>query len=378
VTLSTGLVLFSGFSKVNYIRQQQLALEASRLTSADAFQQLSLQIAQAYLQVLLAIETSRTSHESVRLAQTQRDIIHKLFQAGRVPEGNVMEADAQIARTELAMTEADNAVTLANLNLRILLELPQEQAFSVDTGIGTPQPSAPESYEAIIGQAMNTQPMIRAAEYNLSSSEKAVAVARGGYYPTVSLFAGLYSNYSNAREQFDVQIGPPDTIGEVIGSGAPVISSQPSFNLLTSPYPLGSQLDDNFNQAVGVSVRIPIFNGLQARTQVEQAKLQNLQAQYNLQQQRSNLRNAVQQAHANTIAAWSRYEASDKSLKAARLAFDYTQKRHAEGMVSPYDFNAAQNSLFQAEIDFISSKYQYHFMRLILDYYEGKPLRINE
>jgi outer membrane protein len=375
VTLSTGLTVFSGFRKMNYIKQQQLAVEASRYGTEDTYQQLSLQIAQAYLQVLLALETEKAAQEGVGLAAAQRELTQKLFLAGRVPEGSVFEADAQIARSEQTATEAANAVTLSYLNLRILLELPSDQVLRIDTAISAAPLGVLQDFDAVIGQAMSSQPVIKAAELTAQSSEKGVAAARGAYYPTVSLFAGVYSNYSNIRERIDgVTFGPIDTIGAVESTLEPVIA--PSIVLLTSPYPLGQQLDDNFNQAVGVSVGIPIFNGLQARTSVELAKIESQQAQLNLQQTRNTLTNAVQQAQANAVAARSRYQASEKSLRAAREAFGYAQKRNAEGPISPYDFNAAQNNVFQAQTDFISAKYEYHFMKMILDYYAGQPLAI--
>lgn len=377
VTLSSGLTVFSGFSKVNYLRQQQLVFEASQFATEDAQQTLSLQVAQAYLQVLLALETAKAAREGVRLAEQQRDVTNKLYLAGRVPEGSLHEAEAQVARAQQTLVEAENAIALSYLNLRTLMQLPAELELTIDTVITTSAPTAPEAVEGIIAQAINSQPAIKAAELSLESSEKALAVARGGYYPTVSLFGGLYSNYSDAREKIDgIAYGPIDTIGAVQSTLEPVIA--PSLILLTSPYPLGEQFDDNFNQAVGVSVRVPIFNGLTARTNVELAKIQSMQAQLNLQQSRNTLTNAVQQAHANAVAALARYQASEKSVEAARLAFEYTQKRNAEGLVSLYDFNAAQNNLFQAQADFISAKYEYHFMMMILDVYAGKPLSITE
>lgn len=372
-TLSTGFTLFGGFSKMNYVKQQKHAFEASRFATEDAEQQLSLQVAQSFLQVLVAMENVKTAEEAVTLAEEQKTLSERLLAAGRVPEGSVFEADAQVARSQQVEVEARNARELALLNLQLILNLEPSSDFAVDTVLPVQRPDLPPDATGIIGTAISNQPIIKSAEASSLSSERALSVARGAYWPTITLFAGLYTNYSDIRERIDgLDFGPIDTIGAVQSTLEPVIA--PSLVLLTSPYSFNDQLSDNFNQAVGVSVRIPIFNGAQARLNVEQAKLQTTQMRYQLEQQIQNVRNTVQQAYANAVAAWSRLRAAETSLQAAAKAFEYTKKRNAEGLVTPYDYNASQNNLTTARSELTGAKYEYHFMRIILDYYAGTPI----
>ena len=374
---SSNLILFGGFRKWNTLKQSQFDLQASQYGAAEIFNDIAIDIVQAYLQVLLNQEQLVISENQVTISEAQLQNMERLVRAGSVPEGNLLELEAQIANDRFTVINVKNQLNIALLNLQLLLNLEPSPEFNIEkptfnaTDFTVEELESPET---IFQQAVNSQPGIKRAELEVASAEKGVDVAKGNYYPTLSLYGSLNTSYSDARTLFEVVPAGFDTIGAVATTGELVL--RPAFNTQPVAFPFSDQLDENFNQNVGLRLSIPIFNQFQTRTNVTLAKINQNSAQINLAQERQALKTEVYQAHANALASLQQYQAALVSLQAAEQSFDYIQKRYDTGLIRTIEYTVAQNNLQVARFNLVRAKYEYILTNQILDLYKDNQINI--
>jgi outer membrane protein len=194
----------------------------------------------------------------------------------------------------------------------------------------------------IYGQAVATLPQIASSELQLESSLKDIKIAKGALLPQLSFDAGWGSDVSKMK-------------------------NQESFDFTQS-------FKDNSYEYVGLSLSIPIFNGLSARQNVKNAKIGYLSAQHELEKQKQILRKDVQKAYTDAQAAFRQYQAGKATVESYKQSFSYTEKRFNLGLVNTVDYNVAKTDYIKAESDLIQARYTYLLRLKILDFYQGKPL----
>lgn len=375
ISMSSSVTLFNGGRINNTIKQTQANLNASEQAQDNAELNIAVTITQAYLNVLLAKENLQVVEEQLSINQNQVDIAEKQVRAGSLPEGNLLEAKAQLAQTEFQVVDATNQVDLALLTLQLSMLLEPNPEFDIRPLADEVDETLIASYddpEILYQQALSTHPSIMQAEYEVKAAELGVDVARGNYYPSLTLSGGLGTTSSSARKNLEPTITGFDTVATVAGTGESVIA--PAFGFNESPYPFLDQWQDNLNRQVGVSLQIPIFNRNQVKNAVDQSMINlqftELQRQERMNQLRQNIYTAYRNAEANA----KRYAAALNNLEATQLAFEYTQKRAEQGVVTPFDFNIAQNNLNIAQATLLQAKYQYLLSLKVLDYNIGKSI----
>lgn len=200
--------------------------------------------------------------------------------------------------------------------------------------------------------ALSNNPDIRVAEFNKLAAQKAVNVARGSYYPRLSFGGSLSTGYSSGRQRF------------IVGSNPPAFEK----------IPWRDQMTDNYNRGVGFNLSIPIWNGYQARSTVQRAKINFLNASLSEQLAKNNLNKIINQAVFDVKAAEKRYQSAQSALSSSEAAFDVIQQRYQVGLVNSLDFNQAQINLNRAQFDLIQAKYEWIFRTKVIDFYLGKPI----
>jgi outer membrane protein len=218
-------------------------------------------------------------------------------------------------------------------------------------------------------------PQIKSAEYDQKSSEKALAIARGKRYPTLSLSGTYGTGYSDARERAIGIETYESSIGYVEGSNTPVLAQGTS--VITGKYPFMSQLKDNQYKTLSFSLTVPIFNNFQTNTSIRNSQIRLKDAMYSMEQTKKSLYKEIQKAHTDAIAALEKYNAANEAVLSNEESFKYTQQKFDVGMVSSVDYNVAKNNLTQAKSNLIQAKYEYLFKVKVLDFYRGMPLTIN-
>jgi outer membrane protein len=355
-SVRSGVTLFNGLRLLNSFKQSQLNLIAAEYDLEGLGNDVSMNIATAFMQVMFNEELLYVAQEQLDVSREQLERTQKLVDAGSIPEGNLFDIEAQLASSELQVINAENALSATVISLKQMLNLPASESFRIQ------RPDVEFPVEGLAGKtvgtvydhALNNWPQIKARESNLESARKGEKIAFATYTPTLSANASISTFYSSAFQDLDQQ----------------------TFEFTDVPY--GEQLDRNLSESIGLSLSIPIFNNLQSRTSVKKARLGRINAELQLQDQKNQLYSSVQQAYNDAQAAKRQYDASDKSVKANEKAFEYAEQRYKVGIMNSLEFNTAANNLTRSRSEGLRSKYDYIFKMKVLDFYQGKPITFNQ
>lgn len=341
--LGTSVSLYTGGQMTHDIRQKEINLQAALVDLNRAKDDISMQIASTYLEVLYQKDMLAVAKNQLELAKLQESRLQSLLQTGKIAETEVVEAHATVASDELQVTQAENQVQLALLNLSQLLELQTPEGLDVETPvIAQAQDVILPLPDVIYAEANGIKPQVQAQVLRLKSAEESIEIAKAGKLPRVSLSGGLGTNYYH-----------------------------------TSGFPsnkFSSQLKDNLSKYIGLSVSVPIFNKYATRNQIKTAKLQYQTQQLQLEETRKGLYKEIQQAYYNALAAQKQCVSSEAAEKASQSAFELVSKKYENGKATNTEFQESKTRLLKAEADYLQAKYTFLFRTKILEFYRGVAL----
>ncbi len=365
LSVSSSVPLFTGFQIPNQIAKSKLDLQAATQQLEKAKEDLALNIASLYLQVLFNKEILRVNEEQLIFSTSQIERTKTLVDVGKVPHSQLTDINAQAAKDEVSVIQAKNTLELSLLDLAQSLELERARFFDIEVpvieNVVEEYMSSVQPPDVIYDNALNIKPMIKEQELRLESTKKSLKIAESGYLPKLSLNMSYgnsyYYNYS-AEGQWVVNKDLPD--------GGYTWHNK-SFS---------NQWKDNAGESIGLSLNIPIFNRFQVRNQVRSAKLNIQNQQFVLDNTRKTLYKEIQTAYLNATAAQEKYRASGHAVIASTEAFKYATERYDIGKSSVYEFNEAKTKLIQSQSEQIQAKYDYIFRTKILDFYNGIPIKL--
>lgn len=379
--LSSSITLFDGFQKVNQMHLNQSNLEAIRYDTDKFMDDISLNIATAYLQILYYQELLKTAQNQLQATELQAARLKKMVDAGALAQGDLYNLEAQRAAENSAVVDAQNNLDIANLTLSQMLDLPTSQGFEIespDLELGE-QPALVANPEQIFNYALETQPSIKSAESRLQSSEYSLLLARGSQSPTLSFQASVGTGYSGAAQILDtLVVGPPQAIGFTMNQeGIPVdVVYNYSYDPRYKTKPFNDQINDNINKSLSFNLNIPIFNGWATRTAISKAKINVENSRYNLDLSKLQLRKTIEQAYADSKAALNKYQSSISGVSAAKESYRYAEQKFNVGMMNSVDYNNSKKDLEKAESELVRAKYEFIFKTTVLDFYMGKPISL--
>lgn len=352
-SINLDMPIFDGLKIPNDIAARKLDLKAAIEHLNKAKEDLSIQIASSYLQVLYNKELLRIAQLQVELIKAQVEKTNAMVNAGKVPLSQLYDIKSQLAKDEVTQTEAYNNVKLALLTLAQSLEMERSgQQFDIESpNIDDPIDENMASIlppENIFDHAVTFKPQIKEQQYLLESQKKMLKVAQADYYPKLN-FGASYSN------------GYYHTTSE----GAYVETR--SFR---------DQLKQNGQKILGFSLSIPLFNRLQVRNNVRAARINIINRELMMENTKKTLYKEIQQAYLNATASQDKFVASEKSVTASKEAFKYAQKRYDAGKSSVFELNEAKTKYAKSLAEQAQSKYDYIFRTKILDFYNGTPIRL--
>jgi outer membrane protein len=366
------VTLFSGFQSINSVQQNKYLLEASMQDYEKAKNDISLQIATVFLQVIQYGEALDVAQKQFDVTHLQLERLKKLVEVGNKSRGDLLEMQAQEANDKYNITVANNNLHIAYLTLAQMLELKLVDEFKIKKpdSVAVSNANVLTSVDDIYKEAEAKLPQIKSAESQLRSYEKNLAILRGQLLPTLTLSGTLGTGYSNARLRATSEMQTITTpIGYVDGT------NQQVFNTSTQPvfgnYPFFSQLSDNQSKSIGLNLSIPLFNQFLVLKNIKNARVRTYDADYNLQQAKKSLYQEIQKAHADAVAAFEQYNSANEAVIANEELFKYNQQKYDVGMISSVDFNIVKNTLTKAKSDLIQAKYVYIFKIKVLDFYRG-------
>lgn len=358
--LNTGVILFNGFQNTSVYKQAKLGIESSKLQLAILRDNISLNVVNQYLSVLLNKENLKVANDQIDVTRKRLDQVKELVDSGVRPKADLFDVQAQLASDQEQLTNVKNNVDLALLSLAQLLQV-SHRGFDVeDMLMQLPEVLLEhKSADDIYDFAMTTRPEIKQAELNIEDSQLGIDIAKSAYYPTLSFGAGMFTSYQHQQGQDDVR---------------PIVDPDNPPNIIFVPNGFGQQINDNLGYNFGFNLNVPIFNRLQTKANVTRAEINNERIAYALEQEKQTLRTNIEQAYADAKAAFNQFESSKLSLDAQNESFKNAQESYNLGVMNAFEFEQVRNRLINAESNLINSKYNFVFKTKVLDFYLGKPL----
>lgn len=376
--LSSQITLWSGMSQYNNIRQTQYNYLASKENLEQLKNDVSLNVATYFLQVLYNDELMKVAQFQVKISKEQLERTEKMAEAGTVAKSSVFDIKAQLANDEYTFVSAQNSYNIALLNLKQLLYLDSMNSFAIqrpDLDVVSADLMSMKVSD-IYQTSLKTQHKIKSAEYSMLSYEKGLAIARGRISPTINFNASIGTGYSGLSKEI-VSTSYNGSLEQTpyITSGGQFVY-QPGFDIVTRNTPFADQFKNNVNKSVGFSLSVPLFNGLSTYSSIKNAKLQMLNSKYNYDLTKQQLYKTIAQAYADAQASLNKYTAAKSAYDAANTAFMYTEQKYNVGAINAFDYSTAKNRLLKSQADVLNGKFDYIFKLKVLDYYQGKPLTL--
>lgn len=373
---SSNLLLFNGFYLQNLVKANKLGYQASQMELQQAKDNLTINIILAYLQVLSTEEMLKQSQDQVLVTQKQVERLGILNQSGAVLPADYYDMKGQLATDEVSIADNKNNLATAKLNLCQLLNIPYDKNLQVEN---IPAESFNMQYtgspDDIYQIALKQFAQVQATHLRVQSAEKNISSLKGELFPRLSLSGSINTNYSSVatREYFlNSTESPSSNYVDVNGNQYPVIQKQD--NYISKKISFGDQLSNNLFSAVNIGLTIPLFNAGRIRNQVKLAKLDLKNNEYNDENTRIQLQQAIERAFVNLTSAEDKYKLLLEQETAFEESFRTAEVRFNAGAITSVDYLIAKNNLNRAQNNLITSKYDFALRAKVLDYYAGKPL----
>ncbi|GAB4236971.1 MAG: TolC family protein [Ekhidna sp.] len=380
VSGNTSMPIINGMQVTNSIKQSKLDAEASEFDLQKAINDISLNTALNYLNVIFNKELLENARFQLESSQQQLERTKILVESGSLPLSNELQLASQVATNEVNLVTAQNNLDLALLTLKQSLLLPPGQDIDIvipDINVDNAElenTSIMEVYET----ALRNQPEIKSADLRVQSASTGLNVSKGGMYPTLSLNGGFSTNYSDAFKDLEVISATPTGVTRpseyITAGGVPVLEQEFDVEFSESTVPLSTQYDNNLSKRLSLNLNVPIFNGFQTRSSIQRSKIALQQAEISATEQRNALYQTIESSYRNALAASKTYTASQKQVASLQETFRAVENQYNNGAVNFTDYQVASNNLFQAQSDLSRAKYDYVFRKKILDFYLGRPL----
>ena len=345
-SVNTNLNLFNGLKNHYNYKKSLLDILSAQYQYADLQNNIDMQIASAYIQILLNKENYEAAKAQLENSIKQKERTQEMINAGVLPKGDLADTEAQITNDHLQVIQAENAYELAKLNLAQLLELTDFQNFDINedlSGLHIDNKLLQADAKQLFEQARTNNKKLKQSETQAEIAGYQVKLAKSAYLPSLSAFANINTRYSDR-----------DHIG---------------FGGITTPAdPFWNQVRDNKGLTYGLNMRIPVFNGFATRNQVNRAKLSQEKIKIAVTNTEKKLRNDIYKMQKDLQAAFQSMKAAEANLKAQRKAYDYANEKFKVGLMNIFDLNNIKTKYRRAEAQFINAKYEYFLKSKILEF----------
>ena len=345
-SLSSSVPLFTGFQIPNQIKLNQLNLEAATADLEKAKNDIRMQVAQAYVQILYDMEIADVAYRQIAIDSAQVARLQAFVDNGKAAEAELSQQKATLANSRLTATQADNNTRVAILALTQLLELPSPEGFAIVrpnlSDFSELSDYSDVTPDAIYAEAIGIKPEILSQQLKLKGTEHSIKIAQAGNYPTLSLSGGLGTNYYTTS----------------------------GFNNDA----FGTQLKNNFSQYIGLNLSVPIFNRFQTRNNIRSARIDQENQQLALDNTKKTLYKEIQQVYYNALNAKAKEKASQPAVTTANDAFHLTQAKYENGKATITEFNEAKNNYLKSESDLVQARYENIYQQALIAFYRGKDL----
>jgi outer membrane protein len=376
--LQMGVDIYNGLQNQKKLRRANLSKVASQYQLTKMQEDISLNVANAFLQILFNKENLKVQNDKLSNDVKQMERSAQLLEAGIIPRVDLLDMKATVAADEQRVIAAENTLLISKLSLAQLLQLDDFASFDVvDQEYDTSENSLLlQTPLAIYEKAKESRVELKIARNNLEIAEKDLSILKGSYQPRLQGFYNFNTRSANSDRITGFEVNPlvPTVpIGVVEATNQVVV--QPNFTSVSDgPLPIFDQFDLNKGQSIGVQLTIPILNGFVTKTNVEKSKVAVERGKIAYEQEELNLQRNVYTAFTDAKGALNSYEASLVTLEARQEAFISAKERFEVGLMNAFDYNQSQTLLVNAQSEVLRTKYDYIFKTKILEFYFGIPI----
>lgn len=341
--LNASWTVYNGNKRVNTIKQERLNNQIATLDVNTSENNIRESLAQVYIQILYAAESVKVNENTLAVSIAQRDRGEQLLNAGSIAKSDFAQLEAQVSTDRYQLVTAQTTLQDYKLQLKQLLELDGENEMNVylpalsDENVLTPLPAKKDVYIS----ALSLRPEIEAGKLDIEVSELGIDIAKAGYMPTVNLSAGIGTNHTSG-----------------------------------SDFTFTEQMKNGWNNSIGLSVSVPIFNNRQTKSAVQKAKLQHETSMLNLLDDQKTLYKAIEGLWLDANSAQQRYAAANEKLKSTQISYDLISEQFNVGMKNTIELLTEKNNLLQAQQEQLQAKYMVILNTQLLKFYRGDKLTI--
>ena len=335
--------LYNGGKLVNTLKQERLNNRIAELNVAESENSIEESIAQTYIQILYAAEAVGINRATLETSLAECERAKALLQAGSLAKSDVAQLEAQVSTDKYQIVTAEAALQDYKLQLKQLLELEGEQEMqlyipSLDDGqVLSPLPSKADVYRT----ALVLRPEIEAGKLSVETAELDIKVARAGYIPSLNLSAGIGTTNTNGND-----------------------------------FTFGEQIKQNWNNSVGLSISIPIFNNRQTKSAVQKARLQKMSSELDLLDTQKTLYKTIESLWLDANSAQQQYAAATEKLKSVQASYDLVQAQFNVGMKNTVELLTEKNNLLAAQQEMLQAKYMAVLSIQLLRFYQGEEMQL--
>ena len=335
--------LYNGSKRLNTLKQQRLNNRIAELNVTESENSIRENITQVYVQILYAAESVKVNESTLTVSQAEYERGQALFAAGSIAKSDLAQLEAQVSTDKYQIVTAQVTLQDYKLQLKQLLELDGEREMNLyipalgDENVLSPLPTKTDVFHA----ALTLRPEIEAGKLDVQASELDINIARSGYIPSLSLSAGIGSTNANG-----------------------------------SDFTFGEQIKQNWNNSLGLTVSIPIFNNRQTKSAVQKAKLQKQTSELSLLDEQKTLYKTIEGLWLDANSAQQRYVAAVEKLKSTQTSFDLIQEQFNLGMKNTVELLTEKNNLLSAQQETLQAKYMAILNTQLLKFYQGESISI--
>lgn len=354
--LTASMTLFDGLRNINQLQRAKMNNLASQYQLQDLVDDIRLNVANAYLNVLSNKESLKALQAQYAVTEQDLNRIREQVDAGVLPRGDLLEIQATAANLEQQIVNAENNVLLSRIVLAQLLQITDYENFdTADQEFDVPASDIlSNSPRVIFDKALTFRNDIAFSEANVELAEQDLKIARGAYLPSLNAFFNYNTRYSS-----NTTLPDPANPGSFFS---------PSFV---------DQLWILDGISYGARLDVPIFNGWSTRNNVKRAKIDVMRAELQLEQDKLALENDINTAYLDVQNFAKAYEAAQKTLEARQLALEYARERYEVGLMNAFDYGQAQARVDDAQASVIQNKFNYIFRLKVLEFYFGMPITLD-
>ena len=334
--------VWNGGRNTNTVKLDRLAEQEAELSTRETANTIQERIAQLYSQILYLDENVKVNEQMLETSKKNEERGREMLNVGKMSKADLAQLSAQRANDEYGIVETRSQLLNYKLQLKQLLEITDETAFDVAVPeIGEERILAEiPALQTVYEEALLSRPEIERSQLSVKSSEVSVSIAKAGWMPNVSLTGGVTTSTNSLS-----------------GNG------------------WGSQFKSNVNTQLGVGVSMPIYDGRSTKTAVNKAKIQQLQAQLDLQDLQKTLYSDIQQFWLNAVNNQEKYKAAKSSVESAQQSYDLLSEQFRLGLKNIVELLSGKDNLLNAQQNQLQSKYLTLYNQQMLAFYQGGEIK---